>query len=65
MVSGVPSNERRLNMAEPLSTEMLPNEVAALRELARGTADELRALIEVLTAKGIIARDDLQRHRSH
>jgi hypothetical protein len=52
-------------MAELLSTEMLPKEVAALHDLARGTADELRALIEALIAKGIIAREDLERHRSH
>jgi hypothetical protein len=51
-------------LAEPLSTEMLPKEVAALHDLARGTADELRALIEVLIAKGVITREDIERHRS-
>jgi hypothetical protein len=50
-------------MADPIPSEMLPQEVAALRELARGSAQQLSALVRVLIEKGIITREELERAR--
>ena len=44
---------------DPITTEMLPQEVAALRTTAWGTAGQLAALIRVLIEKRIITAEDL------